>query len=1230
MNETLEAVIDFSFVLAMAVLVFVLIQRLRLIRDMRVLSADMTLAENVARIGYWSRPINSSRAVWSAGMFEIFGQDPNHFAPTIESVSALFLPQDLEAIQAITNTYVRGHKGGDIEARIRCPDGKIKDVAVAIRYRVSKSDKVLGLFGIVADITARKAAERATNEREEQLQRAVSAMGAAIWDWDIASDRLFAGPRFAEILGLDPENFNPTMALHHQLCHPDDLPLVQESFRAHVKTGIPYSVEYRMRHSAGHYIWVHSRGRVSTYVEQRPVRVVGTVVDVTESREAQRELRRSRESLELAMQASQAGHFDVLTDSQDAYWSPRALEIFGVKDPAFRPRMQTLQQLVHPEDQQEFLAELEEFRLRDGPLDTQVRVGHGSGDFIWVHLRAVQLKDAAGKAYRTIGLIRDVSDSVHAQQALADSERKFRDLIEGSLQGVLVLRKRKPIFCNQALARILGYETAEEVLELPNLGDHVPADRLEEVEGNWDRALRRELDGKIRKTQLLDRRGRLRWLEEIERLIQWEGEPARQLAILDVTEQEAFHAKLRASEERFRLLADNVSDVITLYDQDHVLRYVSPSIERVAGYVPEDVVGRHISVMEMPEEELGSQTRAELAGDSHILTRIWRLRRKDGTSIWVESTSSQVPPPPGERGHSVVSAIRDVTERVEREAELGEARDHLKNQTDELTILAQNLEIERERAEQANDAKSKFLAMMSHELRTPMTGVMGMADLLLLSKLTAEQGDLTRLLKRSARALLDLLDDILDFSKIEAGQLEIESISFNLSEVLADVINLFAPVASEKGVTLDSQFPSAYWNVVNGDPKRLRQVLSNLVGNAIKFTEKGRITIGFEQIPLSTDSLKLRFSIVDTGIGITEATLAKLFKPFVQADISTSRKYGGTGLGLAISKRLVEGMGGEIGVTSSSGDGSTFTFTVNVTPDRSAPQVEAGATPRRSGSAVPTVVVPRTILLAEDNETSRYLISIMLSRMGHTIDAVENGAEAVAAARSKTYDIVLMDMQMPVMDGPEATREIRKLKSPGGRVPIVALTADVIASHRADYFASGVNAIVGKPVNWTELSEEMERQLVSTRAARDSRPPPAAPTDVKSDGPRKNAAESAIKDSNAAPVLDADTLGALADALSEEILAPMLLTFSTNMHKYLDDLTTAMSAGDLKQARRIAHALKGLCAQFGAVRASALAKFIEMDAASLSDVSLVLPGLAETIAATEKALTARRANVGAR
>ncbi len=868
---------------------------------------------------------------------------------------------------------------------------------------------------------------------------------------------------------------------------------------------------------------------------------------------------------------------------------------------------------------------MEEFRLRDGPLDTQIRVSHGSGDFMWVHLRAVHLKDAAGKAYRTIGLIRDVSASVHAQQALADSERKFRDLIEGSLQGVLVLRKRKPVFCNQALARILGYESADEVLALPNLGDHVPADRLEEVEGNWDRALRRELDGKIRKTRLLDRRGRLRWLEEIERLIQWEGEPARQLAILDVTEQEAFHAKLRASEERFRLLADNVSDVIALYDQDHVLRYVSPSIERVAGYVPEDVVGRHISVMAMPEDELSSHTRAELAEGSHVRTQIWRLWRKDGSSIWVESTSSHVAPPPGESGHSVVSAIRDVTERVEREAELGEARDRLKNQTDELTILAQNLDIERERAEQANEAKSQFLAMMSHELRTPMTGVMGLADLLLMSKMTAEQVDLTRLLKRSARALLDLLNDILDFSKIEAGQLEIESISFNLSEILADLTNLFAPMASEKGVTLDSQIPGSYWNVIKGDPKRLRQVLSNLVGNAIKFTEEGRVTLGFEQIPLSKDSLKMRFNIVDTGIGIAEKNLAKLFKPFVQADVSTSRKYGGTGLGLAISKRLVEGMGGEIAATSSPGKGSTFTFTVKVILDRSAPQVEAGTALRRSGATITTAVVPRTILLAEDNESSRYLISTMLSRMGHTVDAVENGAEAVAAVRSKTYDIVLMDMQMPVMDGPEAVREIRKLKSPGARVSIVALTADVIAIHRANYFAAGVNTIVGKPVDWTELSEEMERQLASSTSV------PAAPKKAKkSAAAKESGAEAALKASQAAQVLDADALGGLAEALSEDVLAPMLLTFSANMHKYRDDLAAAMGAGDLKQARRTAHALKGLCAQFGAARASALAKFIEMDAASLGDIGLVLPGLGETITATEKALAVRRAEIGPR
>jgi len=1221
MSSLLESGLGFGALLVVLALMLLLVRRLRLIRELKTLTADMTLAETVARMGYWSRPINSARAVWSAGMFEVFGQDPAAFTPTVESVRALFLPEDLEAVIALTKPEIAGRKGGEIEARIRCPDGTIKHVLVAVRYRFSGANKIVGLFGIVADITARKLAERATAEREDQLQRAVSAMGAAIWDWDIESDRLFAGRRFAEILGLDYQTFNPTMAMHHQLCHPDDLPQVQNAFRNHVKTGEPYSVEYRMRHDAGHYVWVHSRGRVVTYVDQRPVRVIGTVVDITARREADEELRRSRESLELAMEASQAGHFDILLGTGEAYWSPRTREILGVTDPEFRPRVQSLPQLLHPEDLPEFLASLEEFRLRDTPLDTQIRVKHGDGRYIWIHLRAIHLMDEAGKAQRTIGLIRDVSVSVRAQQSLADSERKFRNLIEGSLQGVVILRDRKPLFCNQAFAKIHGYERVEDVLSQTDLGAHLPPESAEEFKGRWELALKSGGEGLVRRLRILDRHGSTRWVEVAERLIQWEGAPARQLVVLDVTEQEAFQAKLRASEERFRLLADNISDVITLYDQDLVLRYVSPSIERVAGYKPEDVIGRDIYTLMMPDDVPSDELKAEWARKPVVETTVWRLRRKDGSPVWVESTGSIVPPLAGQKtGYGVVSALRDVTERVERESELGAARDRLKHQADELTILAQSLEMERERAEQANAAKSQFLAMMSHELRTPMTGVMGMADLLLMSKLSAEQEELTRLLQRSAQVLLDLLNDILDFSKIEAGQLEIESTPFSLPEVLVDVINLFAPAAAEKGIALEARPPATYWNVVKGDPKRLRQVLSNLVGNAIKFTESGSVTISFEQVAVADTEAALQFSVSDTGIGIAEEDAAKLFRPFVQADVSTSRKYGGTGLGLAISKRLVEGMGGEISLASVPKKGSTFSFSVKVIPDRLAPQAERHAPLPQPGSAVRAV--SRKVLVAEDNETSRYLISTMLQRFGHSVDAVENGAEALGAVNAKAYDIILMDMQMPVMDGPAATKEIRKLQSAKGRVPVIALTADVIASHRAEYFAAGVNAIIGKPINWTELADEMDRQLGSAPA--EALPAPAL--QKKADQPVSSAL---TQDFEADAVLDEKALGNLADALGEPLLAPMLLTFAANMLGYQKDLAAAIGAADLKQAKRTAHALKGLCAQFGAVRASAMAKFIEVDAGALAEIEPILPALANTIRETEKALAARRVRVEA-
>ncbi len=388
--------------------------------------------------------------------------------------------------------------------------------------------------------------------------------------------------------------------------------------------------------------------------------------------------------------------------------------------------------------------------------------------------------------------------------------------------------------------------------------------------------------------------------------------------------------------------------------------------------------------------------------------------------------------------------------------------------------------------EKASRAKTDFLAMMSHELRTPMTGLLGMADLLTLTRIDDEQRQMIQRMQRSGRALLDILNDILDLSKLDADKMPIEMIPFQISPMLQDLQHLFMPIAAEKGLELLFLMPPEMQDNVIGDAKRIRQVLTNLLNNATKFTKLGRITVQFEQIINEDDSYLLRFSVADTGIGIAPNTLKHLFKPFMQADASTSRKYGGTGLGLAICQRLVKAMGGVISVSSQEGLGSTFSFTVPVAEDRTTraqgiPLAELPLRPaRRASDAALPYVSSRAyhILLAEDNDTTRMLVTAMLEKAGHRVMAVENGQLAVDAAAAQPFDIVLMDMQMPVMDGPEAIKNIRAHADMQRRnLPIIAFTADIVSEHRTEYLGAGANALVAKPVHWPTLFSEIERLL---------------------------------------------------------------------------------------------------------------------------------------------------------
>jgi two-component system sensor histidine kinase/response regulator len=1262
---------------------------------------------------------------------------------------------------------------------IHLPDAGGRDAAglivlhdVTRKVAATYADRVLemglvwillaGVIALLWSITGRAEGQLAgafatVREGEARFDQLAEQSSTVAWEVDAQGLYTYVSDVAERVLGYRPDELVGRM--HFYDLHPEE---ERATFRTVALAVFARKEPFQNLVNAiqtreGRVVWVSTNGLPMLDADGTLQGYRGSDVDITERKRAEDALRTEAERFRTLTKVSNTGAWE-WHHARGYLWC--SLEYFSMlgRDPgefdvSGKANLNEVWiDLIHPDDRDRASRRFADYLSSGSPgmYENTFRMRHRDGHYVWIWSRGSTLRGPNGNPTdMTVGTHIDITE----RKAAEDTLRQLSSAVEQSPASIVITNVAGDIeYVNPKFIEVTGYTRAEVLGRNPRVlksGDRSP----ESYRELWETLMA----GKDWHGDFYNRKknGELYWERaSIAPIRDSGGRITHFLAVKeDITDRKRVGAALRESEEKHRLLIENSHDIIYTLTADGVFTFVSPAWTALLGHPVTEVVGHPFQRFIHPADhaECAMFLQAVIETGQRQEGVEYRVRHADGTWYWHTSGAVALRDEAG-RIVGLEGTSRDVTERKRDEAQLLEANRDL----EEITTRANELA---NQAKMASQAKSEFLANMSHEIRTPMNGVIGMTGLLLDTELTADQRQYAEIVRTSGEALLGLINDILDFSKIEARKLELEMLDFELRTTLEDVADLLAVKAHEKDLDVvclaDPEVPA----LLRGDPGRLRQILLNLGGNAVKFTQQGGVTVRASVVAEDDQRVTVRFAVIDTGIGIPREKQGALFSPFTQVDGSTTRRYGGTGLGLAISKQLAELMGGAVGLESEENQGSTFWFTAvlekrpaGLLPapepmadlagvrvlvvddldtnallvtallkswgcrfataadgeaaldrlrealragdpfgvallDKHMPGMDGVELGRRikespelrdtrlimmtshgeRGDAVrvtqvgfagyltkplrqsqlrecmalvlgrgasplaapgPVLVTRHTvaesrkhrvrILLAEDNVTNQLVALKIIEKLGYRADVVANGREALVALRDIPYDLVLMDCQMPELDGFEATREIRNPESQvrNHRVPIIAMTAHVMKGDREKCLAAGMDDYLGKPVRPAELAAAVDRWLTTRDGSAAPGADPAAPAGLEESQP-------------AAPVFDR---AAFLERLmgDEELLREVTEMFLADLPVQLEGLAAAMGSGDCRLVGQLAHGIKGAAANVGgeALRESASELEKAGKAGDLAALKTLLPEARERFARLKDAMETASRSIG--